>query len=100
MAARRAHDELAAEKMLQTGLKALGLSMEALQQMRTGAPEKLPLAGWIRERTTASLRWVSRRLRMGHSGNASQGARKLNRTGAQKLKQPKSVLAQISEHEQ
>jgi REP element-mobilizing transposase RayT len=99
-AARRAHDELAAEKMLQTGLKALGLRMEALQRMRKGAPEKLALAGWIRERTTASLRWVTQRLRMGHSGNASQGARKLNRAGAQKLKRLKSVLEQIRGREQ
>jgi len=40
------------------------------------------------------------RLRMGHSGNASQGARKLNRAGAQKLRQMKSVLEEISENEQ
>jgi hypothetical protein len=31
---------------------------------------------------------------------SSEGARKLNRTGAQKLKQMKSVLEQISENEQ
>jgi REP element-mobilizing transposase RayT len=99
-AARQAHDELAAEKMLQTGLKALGLKMEALKAMRKGAPEKVALAWWLRERTTASLRWVGERLRMGHSGNVSQGARKLRRTGAQKLKQLKSVLEQISEKEQ
>jgi len=38
--------------------------------------------------------------RMGHSGNASQGARKLIRAGAQKLRQMKSVLEEISENEQ
>ena len=96
-AARQAHDELAAEKMLETGLKALGLRMEGLSAMRKGAPEKVALAWWIRERTTVSLRWVSERIRMGHSGNVSQGARKLSRTGARKLKQMKSVLEQISE---
>src|SRR5271170_1625897 len=51
-AARRAHDELAAEKMLQAGLKVLGLRMEGLQVMRKGAPEKVALAGWLRGRTT------------------------------------------------
>jgi hypothetical protein len=74
--------------------------MEGLEEMRKGAPEKVALAWWIRERTTASLRWVSERLRMGHSGNASQGARKLSRTGARQLKQMKSVLERISEKEQ
>ena len=96
-AARRAHDELAAEKLLQSGLKALGLKTKALAEMRKGAPEKVALAGLLRERTTASLRWVSERLRMGHSGNVSQGARKLSQTGARKLKRMNSALQQIRE---
>jgi hypothetical protein len=53
------------------------LAEKDLARMRKGAPEKMALAGWLREGTTVSLRWVSRRLGMGHPGNVSQGSRKL-----------------------
>jgi len=99
-AARRAHDELAAEKILEAGLKALGLTRERLEPMRKGAPEKVALAGWIRERTTVSLRWVSERLRMGHSGNVSRGARRLPRKAARRVEQMKATLERLHQIEQ
>jgi hypothetical protein len=48
-----------------------------LARLRKGAPEKMALAAWLRGGTTAPLKWVSRRLTMGHPGNVSQGSRKL-----------------------
>jgi REP element-mobilizing transposase RayT len=75
--ARRFHDEQWAERRVRAGLGALGLAEEDLARMRKGAPEKMALAGWLREGTTATLEWVSGRLGMGHPGNVSQGSRKL-----------------------
>jgi len=75
--ARRLHDEQSAERRVEAGLGALGLAAEDLARMRKGAPEKMALAGWLREGTTVSLEWVSRRLGMGHPGNVSQRSRKL-----------------------
>src|SRR5207247_974613 len=64
--AKAAHGELAAEGQLERGLQALGLADQELSGLPKGALEKVALAGWLRENTTASLRWVSERLMMGH----------------------------------
>ena len=56
--AREAHDTAAAEKFLQAGAKALGLKSTELARLPKGAPEKVALAWWLRQRTTVSLRWV------------------------------------------
>jgi len=75
--ARRFHDEQSAERRVRAALGALGLAEEDLARMRKGAPEKMALAEWLREGTTVTLEWLSRRLGMGHPGNVSQGSRKL-----------------------
>jgi hypothetical protein len=87
---------VAAEKMVQAGLKILGLKQESLAEMRKGSPEKVALAAWIRERTTVPLRWVSERLDMGHSGNASQGIRKLIEKDQRRVRQMKELLEKMS----
>jgi hypothetical protein len=50
----------------------LGLRVEALKDMSKAAPEKTALAGWLRGRTTVSLRWVTERLGMGHYSRVAQ----------------------------
>ena len=46
--------------------------LEVLAERPKGAPEKVVLAGWLRERTTVSLRWVAERLGMGHYTRVTQ----------------------------
>ncbi|HUD47920.1 MAG TPA: hypothetical protein VMR33_13885 [Candidatus Baltobacteraceae bacterium] len=58
--ARRAHDEKAAQEMLQRGLRLLGI--KEFKQRPTRAGEKVALAWWLRQRTTVSLRWAAQRL--------------------------------------
>ena len=53
----RAHGELEAERMVAQGLVALGL------------------AWWLRQRTTAGRRWVSKRLWMGEESGVSKAIR-------------------------
>ena len=54
--------------------------------------EKAALGGWLRARTTVSLRWVSARLEMGHYTNASRSPRRLNRGGFRKYQKIRSKL--------
>ncbi len=55
--AKSAHGETAARKLLAEGLRALQLKASDLAGLPKGAAEKTALAWWLRERTTASLRW-------------------------------------------
>jgi len=90
--ARRAHDEKAAEEMLQRGLRLLGIN-EAKQKPKW-AGEKVALAWWLRERTTVSLRWVSQRLEMGHYSRVSQAVSRMARRPGRKLEKLKEKLMQ------
>jgi REP element-mobilizing transposase RayT len=90
--ARRAHDEKAAEEMLQHGLTLLGIKQE--KQRPKLAEEKVALAWWLRERTTVSLRWVSQRLEMGHYSRVSQAVSRMARKPSRKLVKLKEKLVQ------
>ena len=56
-AAKESHDLAAAERALARGAEALGLSAEELSRLPKGAPEKVVLAWWLRQRTTVPLKW-------------------------------------------
>lgn len=89
---KREHGEQAAEQLLQRGLAALGLATGDLALLPKVSVEKAALAGWLRERTTVSLRWLSARLDMGHYSNASHGPRKMNQGNLRKFRQARSKL--------
>jgi REP-associated tyrosine transposase len=95
--AKRSHGEAAAEKLAVAGLAALNVKSGELGRMRKGAVEKVALAGWLRERTTASLRWVGERLAMGHYTNVSHGAGKLSERGVKQVRQMRRILDQLPE---
>jgi len=90
--ARRAHDEGAAQEMLQRGLRLLGIS--AVKEWPKWAGEKVALAWWLRQRTTVSLRWVSQRLEMGHYSRVSQAVSRMARSPSRKLRKLKEKLLQ------
>ncbi|MGD0813722.1 MAG: transposase [Verrucomicrobiota bacterium] len=90
--AKREHGEEAAEQLLRKGLALLGLTKADLAQLSKLAMEKAALAGWLRQRTTVSLRWVSERLGMGHYTNASCSPRRINPTGFRKLQKIRRKL--------
>jgi hypothetical protein len=91
-AAKREHGEQAAEKLLQAGLVALGLTAGELVLGPKVTAEKAALAQWVREPTTVSLRWVSTRLEMGHYTNAGRGPRKMSAGGVRKARKARSKL--------
>jgi REP element-mobilizing transposase RayT len=75
--AARTHDEKGAEKWLEYGLKALNVKKEELPNLRKNAPEKAATAWLIRTRSTASNRWISKQLVMGHPSNVSAFMKKV-----------------------
>jgi putative transposase len=99
-AARQAHDEAAAQLCLEAGLDRLGLSWGELRQMPKGAPEKLALAWWMRERTVVSLRWVSERLEMGHYTRVTQAVSRLKRRAGRKMEKLKRRLMALADESQ
>ena len=73
--ATRAHGELEAERMVAQELVALGLAGQRLVEKPKGMAEKQVLAWWLRQRTTAGRRWVSKRLWMGEESGVSKAIR-------------------------
>jgi REP element-mobilizing transposase RayT len=50
-----------------------------------GAPEKVVLAWWLRQRTSVPLRWVSERLEMGHYSRVTQAVSRMRRGPSARL---------------
>jgi len=68
----RCHNERQAERLLEGGMTALGLTGESLEAMRKSAMGKQVLAWLIRSRTTVSNEWVSCHLSCGHPDGVSR----------------------------
>ena len=95
-AAKREHGERRADELLRAGLMKLGLAETVLVQGRKVTAEKAALSGWLRQRTTVSLRWVSERLGMGHYSNAGRGPRKMRAVDVRKLRRALSKLETVA----
>jgi hypothetical protein len=74
----RAHDERAAEQLLQGGLAALGLTLSEARTLRHNDRRKQGLAWLMRASTVVSVDWVIGRLRLGHRSNVSRATRAFN----------------------
>ena len=85
-AARRAHDVMGAERLIESGMRILKIGGEDLKELPKGAPEKVALAWWLRRKTNAPLAWVSERLQMGHYTRVTQAVSRMNRKPGRKLK--------------
>lgn len=94
-AAKRAHGEAEAERMLARGLRALDLETAALPDLPKGTPEKQALAWWLCQRTTVRRRWVSERLAMGDESRVTQAIRRVNANRDQDLIRCQHQLTQL-----
>ena len=65
----RAYDETEAERLVQRGLRALGLKEDELSHLPKGHADKCALACAVHARTMASHKWLTARLHMGHPQN-------------------------------
>ncbi len=75
------HDVETAERLLEAGLHALGLTEEEARGLRKNDPRKQGLAWWIKSRTVVGDEWVAERLEMGHRCNISRAVRAFRARG-------------------
>ena len=94
-----AHDEKAAEALRSKGLQALGMKEAELKRLAKGAVEKAALAWLPRERTTAGLSWIARRLEMGHESRVSQAVPPMRRRPGRCLKRCRQLLNEMGRNE-
>lgn len=67
----RLHDETEAVRLMEEGLRLLGIEASMLAGIRKNAPEKQVLAWRLRSCSTVSNQWITDRLHCGHSCNVS-----------------------------
>ena len=70
------HGDGQAERWLEEGLKAAGLTPDDLRKSRGSDPRKLALAELLWKRTTVSQAWIAERLGMRSAANVSQQLRR------------------------
>jgi hypothetical protein len=76
-AGRRAISAEAAERVLASGMKALGVTDESLANQIKGSPEKYALAWLVRKKTCVRNDWIRLRLKMGSATNFSAYLRRI-----------------------
>ena len=67
--------ERQAEKLISKGLKVVMLRSDELEHLAKGDSRKQALAWLVRSRTTASTKWIAKRLMMGDPSNVSRAVR-------------------------
>ena len=66
------HDAKEADRLLEAGLRQLGLTTTVLHSLKKNDPRKQALAWLIKSRTVVSDEWLLSRLEMGHRSNISR----------------------------
>jgi REP element-mobilizing transposase RayT len=94
-AVKREQGEQAIRRRLREGLAALGIREKDLKQPPMVTAEKAALAGWLREGTTSSLRWLSEHLHMGHYSSAGRGSRQMTLGALRRFNQARAKLASL-----
>ena len=89
---RRAHDQEQAERMVEWGLRRLGVRQEALRNQPKGQAEKQVLAWWLRGQTTVGRRWIAERLEMGYETRVSEAVSLVEGSRARKILELKEKL--------
>jgi REP element-mobilizing transposase RayT len=84
--------ERQAEKLVVRGLNSVKLRDAELEHLSKGDSRKQALAWLIRSRTTASTKWIARRLSMGDPSNVSRAVGALQGTKDGKMKRWKELL--------
>jgi hypothetical protein len=91
-AAKRAHGEAEAARLLAEGMAVLRLHEEDLECGPKNRLEKQVLAWWLRQRTTVGRRWLSQRLGMGEESGVTRAVRRMKGDQDVQVKQMKEQL--------
>lgn len=71
------HGEAMARNIIKAGLRAMKLKESDLGKLPLGCDQKIALASVLRNKTTISQDWISKKLKMGHRTNVSNGINKV-----------------------
>ncbi|MCF6313084.1 MAG: transposase [Verrucomicrobiales bacterium] len=84
--------ERQAEKLIIRGMRLLKINNADLEQTKKNCPKKRTLAWLARSRTTASTRWIARRLLMGDPSNVSRSVGVIQNTKDKEVRRWKKQL--------
>jgi len=90
------HDERQAERLLQAGLRTLGVDQSTVCAARKKSDEKCLLAWLIRRHTAVSNEWICRQLNMGRPDCLSRYPRKIDETRDRQLLELRRRLEEIT----
>jgi hypothetical protein len=90
---RASHDQAEAERLVISGMKELGLSVEDLDRLAGSHPRKVAMAQAIHSVTSVSQVWMAERLKMKSAANVSQQLRRLKRGELKLNREAKAWLA-------
>ena len=91
------HDEQAAEKLLNSGLSALGIARSDLEGMKKSDDRKKAIAWLIRKNTSVKNQWIARALQMGNVATVSRGAGAVGAATSGSLVELKRVISEIND---
>ena len=91
---RQAHDQEQAERMVQQGMRLLGLRQEDLASTPKGQTEKQVLAWWLQGRTTVTRRWIAENLHMGYETRVNQAVSWVKSSRASDVAEMRKKLAE------
>jgi len=67
------HDEMEAERLLQAGMRALGVAgIKEVKRLRKNDKRKQALVWLVKSRTVVGHEWILERLEMGHRSNVTR----------------------------
>jgi hypothetical protein len=90
--ARAAHDKSQAQRMLEGGMRVLGLRRADLAKTPKGQLEKRVLAWWVYGHTTVTRRWIAGNLMMGYESGVSRAVSFVESSAAKEVIRMKSKL--------
>jgi REP element-mobilizing transposase RayT len=91
------HDEQAAERLLDVGLKEFGLSPEELAERSKGDAQKKAMAWLIRRNTSVRNEWIAEALQMGHPSSVSRSVRIVENTQGGELLEFKNRMLKFKD---
>lgn len=93
----RAHDEMAAEQLLDRGLQKLHADLTEVRGWKSADPRKQALIWLIRSSTTTTSDWICSRLNTGHRSNISRATRQIRDSDQDNYKNLRALMLQCKD---
>ena len=93
----RRHDEQEAERLLASGLKALGLSIKEVRPLKHNDPRKQALAWLIKNNTTVPDSWIQNHLAFGHRSNITRAVSQYRNPSTPQVRRYQSQMTKCAD---